>query len=166
MDIIKSSDFLSITENHYILLDTTVFIDALGAPAKFAKIFNELKDNGCILVTIECVLTEFIKGGADENKLKEKRQFVEETVEAMLPITQDILQNTSKLAEIYKEDGKKVSITDFLLGAVLMKYPSILLMTCNTTDFPTNIFEIKTFLTFIRRKAIETCALYSFATSR
>ncbi len=162
MDIIQSSEFLSITKNRHILLDTTVFIDAISAPVKFANIFNELKENGCILVTLECVLTEFIKGGSDEKKLKEKRQYVEDIVDAFLPITQEITQNATKLAELYKEDGKKVSIADFFLGAMTMRYQKMLLMTCNITDFPTNIFNLETFLTFVHRKAIETCGFYSF----
>lgn len=163
MNIIKNSDFLSVTRDRHILLDTTVFIDASSSPVKFANIFNELKGNGCVLVTLECVLTEFIKGGSDEKKLAEKRQYVEDIVDAFLPITREVTQNATKLAELYKEDGKKVSVTDFFLGAVIMQYKKMLLMTCNITDFPTNIFNLETFITLVHRKAIETCGLYSFS---
>lgn len=162
MNIIKSSGFLSVTKDRHILLDTTVFFDAISAPVKFANLFNELKENGCILVTLQVVLTEFIKGGADENKLKEKRQYVEDIIDASFPITDDIAQNTSRLAEIYKEDGKTVSITDFFLGSMLMKYPTMLLMTCDTSDFPTNLFKLETHAAFVYRKGIKTCGLYSF----
>lgn len=40
MNIIKNSDFLSVTKDRHILLDTTVFIDASSSPVKFANIFN------------------------------------------------------------------------------------------------------------------------------
>lgn len=163
MNIIKNSDFLLATKGCHILLDTTVFIDASGNPVLFANLFNELKDNGCVLVTIPCILTEFIKGGSDNVKLKEKRQYIENIVDAFLPITPDIVENTIKLAEFYKEDGKKVSITDFLLGASIMQYPRMLLMTSNITDFPTNIFKLETFLTFIYRRGVETCGFYRFS---
>ena len=163
MDIIKNSDFLSVTKNRHILLDTTVFIDASGSPVKFANLFNELKDNGCVLVTLECVLTEFIKGGSDEKKLEEKRQYVEDVVDAFLPLTNDIARMATKLAKLYKEDGKGVSVTDFFLGAMIMQYKKMLLMTCNITDFPNNIFTLDTFITLVHRKAIETCGFYSFS---
>ena len=163
MDIIKNLDFLSVTEDRHILLDTTVFIDASSSPVKFANLFNELKDNGCVLVTLECVVTEFIKGGADEKKLDEKRQYIEDIVDAFLPVTNDIAQMATKLAKLYKEDGKGVSVTDFFLGAMSMQYKKMLLMTCNFTDFPTNIFKLETFLTLVKRKSIITCGFYSFS---
>lgn len=162
MNIIQSSDFLSVTKDHHILLDTSIFFDAIDAPGKFATLFNELKENGCTLVTLKVVLTEFMKGGADKTKLEGKRLYVEEIIDVFFPLTNDIIENTSKLVEIYKEDGKTVSITDFLLGATIMKYSKMHLMTCDTGDFPNNIFKLETYATFIYRKGIKTCGMYSF----
>ncbi len=40
MDIVQSSEFLSITKDRHILLDTTVFIDASNNPVNLANIFS------------------------------------------------------------------------------------------------------------------------------
>lgn len=164
MKIVTPQDFLLILKNKFLLLDTSVFIDAQISPVEFDKFFNQLKENGTTLMTIDAVLLEFIKGAQDVKKLKEKREFVEQIVESYLHEDRKIFSYAFKLVELYKEEGKGVSMTDFILGATLMYYHrnNLFLLTKNPSDFPTNIFTLKTYLNLFHRKAIHSYGVYSF----
>jgi hypothetical protein len=60
-----------------------------------------------------------------------------------LPTDINIIENTQKLALIYRKFGKDISSTDFILGAALKKYVSsgVLLLTRDHGDFPIKIFD-------------------------
>lgn len=81
MKIILPEEFFSILKDRHLLLDTNVFIDAFINPNEFGKFFNQLKAEGCTLVTIDGVISEFIKGAPTLQKLEKKREFVDEIIE-------------------------------------------------------------------------------------
>ena len=75
----------------------------------------------------------------------------------------DILDNADNLLQHYKEDGRAASITDLLLGLILMRYKTnLFLLTKNTTDFPTNIFTLATYVNLVYRKGIHTYGVYQY----
>ncbi|MBI4097384.1 MAG: type II toxin-antitoxin system VapC family toxin [Candidatus Levybacteria bacterium] len=117
-----------------------------------------------MLATIDAVILEFIKGAQSNEKLKEKKKFVEQIIESYLHEDRKIFSYAFKLVEMYKEEGKSVSMTDFILGATLMYYHknNLLLLTKNPSDFPTNIFKLKTYMNLFHRKAIQSYGVYSF----
>lgn len=155
MKIVTPTDFLSVLKGNYLLLDTNVFIDDLIHPNEFGQFFNNLKDNDVTLVTVHAVLAEFVKGATDEKKLAEKREIIEKIIETYLPFREDAYNDLIKLIGNMQEDGKTASITDLMLGTMLMQYPrKLLLMSKNITDFPTNIFTLRTFCHLVHRKTI------------
>ncbi len=116
-----------------------------------------------VFVTIDAVLSEFLMGAADEKKYAEKQLIINGIVDEILPTTRDMFVIANDLLKEYKEDGKSLSITDLLLGAFLKKYKqNIFLMTKNTTDFPTNIFTLKTYLLLSHKKALQAYGVYSY----
>ncbi|MBI3069827.1 MAG: PIN domain-containing protein [Candidatus Levybacteria bacterium] len=162
MKIITPQDFHSATSGKHILLDTSIFIDAFLHPSEFAEFFNKLKDRNCTLVTIKPVLIEFVKGTTTDKKLDEKKSFVESIIESYLPVTDDIFDNSLDLIEQYRIEGKDLSLTDFILGGVVLKYKrSIYLLTKDISDFPTNIFTMLTYFNLFHRKAIQNIGVYS-----
>lgn len=163
MKIITPDGFLQILKNKTILLDTNVFIDAFKNPKEFTKLFNGLKENGVVLVTMDTVLIEFTKGAFDSKKFEDKKRFVKEIIETFLPIDKEILDDSLSFVDFYKEEGKDVSVTDFILAGCLAKFgKNIFLMTKDIKDFPTNIFEMETYFNLFHRKAIHNYGIYRY----
>lgn len=163
MKIVLPEGFFSTLKNHYLLLDTNVFIDASINYSEFEKFFNQVRLNDITLVTIEAVIIEFLKGALDKQKMEAKLALVTEITETRLPIAKDIFGNIQNLLSLYKEEGKGVSVVDFLLGGMLVQYPqNLFLLTKNTTDFPTNIFNLATYLNLIHRKTIQSYGVYNY----
>lgn len=163
MKVLNYPDLLSIIKEKHILLDTTVFIDAFLNPVDFIQFLEKLKINHATLVTIDVVAIEFLKGAQDKKKFEEKKKHVEEIIDTYLPVTNKIIKDAIELTNMYHLDGKSVNATDFTLGAVLMSYPeNIFLMTRNTNDFPTNIYNLVTCFNIVHRKGIFAYGLYEF----
>lgn len=166
MRIVLPEDFFLTLKNHHLLLDTSVFIDTSLNTSEFEQFFNLLRQNGITIVTIDAVVAEFLKGAPDKQKLNAKLALVDEIAETHLPVTKDIFDNIYMLIDLYKEEGKGVSTTDLLLGGMLVQYqPNLFLLTKNTTDFPTNIFNLATHLNLLHRKAIQSYGVYNYLTS-
>jgi len=154
----------TLVEYKHILLDTNVFIDAFNNPEKFAKFFNELKDNHSTIVTIKPVLHEFFKGAQDDKKLKEKILYAEEITDTILPFSEDIYKNVDTLIKKYREKGKSLSTVDLMLGAYLMKYgENIFLLTKDTTDFSNKIFEFVSHVHLVHDKGVHILGLYCYS---
>lgn len=163
MTIELPADFLSSIKNRHILLDTNIFIDAFSYPTEFASFFDKLKGNGCnaTLVTLDVVLLEFLKGSTMELKMIEKKEFINNIVEAYLPITSEYVSLVEDLLKVYKIEGKDLSITDLFLGATLYKYKhNICLFTRDLSDFPANIFKRISFFNLLKRRTIQTYGVY------
>jgi len=73
MKIILPTDFLEIIKDKSLLLDTNFFIDAFLNPTEFGKFMNQLRENRIILLTLDVVRMEFLKGAPNDQKYKEKK---------------------------------------------------------------------------------------------
>ncbi len=161
MRIITPQDFFPILKNKYLLLDTSVFIDAFLNDKEFSELFNNLKDNNTILVTIDAVKIEFLQGAQDEARYEKKEEFFEQIVPTCLPTKDTVFDNVYELIRAYKEDGKSLSVTDLLLGAILMQYKrNLFLLTKNTTEFPTGIFILATYFNISYTKGLHSYGVY------
>lgn len=162
MKIITPPDFFQIFKDTHILLDTSVFIDAFLNPAQFGELFNNLKIQGATLVSLDAVKIEFLKGAPNAEKYNQKEEFFDQIIEVCLPTTNETFVNLYKLIQMYKEDGKSLSVTDLFLGATLMQYKgSLFLLTKNTTDFPTNIFNLESYINISYTKGLHTYGVYN-----
>ena len=163
MRIITPPDFISKIKNKHLLLDTNVFIDTSLHEEKFGKFLNELKNNGVTLLTLEVVMIEFTKGAPTKEKFNTKKTTVEKIVDTYLPLTKEILENSSKLAKLYGEEGKGTNIVDFLLGGALVQYEDkLLLMTKDIKDFPAKIFKLETHFLLQHNRAIQNYGIYTY----
>lgn len=163
MKITTPEDFLDSVKDKHLLLDTCVFIDTLLNPNEFKNLFETLKISNVTLVTIEPILIEFIQGTFDEQKLVEKETLINQVIETFLPLPNTLFLHINQLIKLYKEDGKGLSITDLMLGGMLMQYPGkLFLLTKNTTEFPTNIFTLNTHINLLHRKGIHSYRIYSY----
>lgn len=162
MRIIILQDFFQAFKDKHILLDTSVFIDSFLHPAEFGKFFNDLKAEGATLVSLDAVKIEFLKGAPNEEKYKQKKDFFDEIIDACLPITNETIISLYELVQKYREEGKNISVTDLLLGAILMQYKnSLFLLTKNTTDFPTDIFNLASYVNVSYRKGLHVYGIYN-----
>ncbi len=163
MEIIVPPEFYSTVNNCHLLLDTNVFIDASINPTTFGVFFDQLRKQNVTLVTIDPVVLEFIKGSQNAEKYNQKLEYINSIIDTCLPLPKEVFELAKKLAEDYQEEGKSVSITDFLLGASLAHYPkNLLLISKNTNDFPTDIFHLKSHINLIKRKSIQSYGVYTY----
>ena len=163
MKIITPQDFFQTFKDKHILLDTSAFIDAFLNPVQFGDFFNKLKDHKTTLVSLDAVKIEFLKGAPNIEKYNQKEKFFDQIIEICLPTTNETYDNLYKLIQAYKEDGKSLSVTDLFLGATIMQYKeSLLLLTKNTTDFPTSIFNLQSYINISYNKGLHVYGIYSF----
>lgn len=162
MKIIIPPDFFQTFKDKHILLDTSVFIDAFLNPVQFGEFFNNLRTQRTTLISLDVVKTEFLKGAPTVEKYNQKEEFFDQIIEACLPTTNETFINLYKLVQMYKEDGKNASVTDLFLGATLMQYKrSLFLLTKNTTDFPTNIFNLESHINISYTKGLHAYGVYN-----
>lgn len=163
MEIIHSHDFLRNFENKDFLLDTNIFIDAFFRPSVFTPFFGKLKNNGSKLMTIDFVVIEFLKGLVDPEKLDKRKEFIESFVDEFIPVTKTTIHSMHQLIQVYGQDGNAVSITDFILGAILIERKNnVYFITRNITDFPTNIFSLVSILNLPLLRSIHTYGVYTY----
>ncbi|MDO8503135.1 MAG: hypothetical protein Q7S60_00435 [bacterium] len=163
MRIITPPDFFQTFKDTHILLDTSVFIDSFLNPEEFGKFLNRLKTEGATLVSLDAVKIEFLKGAPNIEKYREKEEFFNQIIDVCLPIINETFINLYRLVQVYKEVGKSLSVTDLFLGAALMQYKgSLFLLTKNTTEFPTNIFNLKSYINISYTKGLHSYGVYNF----
>ncbi|MDO8487017.1 MAG: hypothetical protein Q7S45_01880 [Candidatus Curtissbacteria bacterium] len=163
MQIVTPQGFFQTLKNSHLLLDTNVFIDAFHNPGEYGKFFNELKGNGVTLVTVNAVLIEFTKGSFELKIFEEKKKFLDEIIDAIIPLEKGVFDNAIGLLKLYGIEGKDISIVDLLLGGTLVKYgKNIYLMTKDIKDFPANIYKLETHINVIKRKAIHVFGIYRY----
>ena len=166
MKIILPTDFLEIIKDKGLLLDTNFFIDAFLNSVEFGAFIKQLKDANVTLISLDVVKIEFLKGAVNTPKYKEKQEYFEQIIQICLPLPKNIFDNAYKLLQLYKEDGKPLSITDLLLGAALINYQTnLFLLTKNTTDFPSNIFTLSTHINLLYRKGLHVYGVYQYVNS-
>ena len=142
MEIIYPQSLISFLKHKHLLLDTNVFVDASIKSSIFTSFFNTLKKSDVTLTTLDVVKYEVLKGSTNQQKYREKELFIDNIIDAVIPLTKEIDKLTYELILQYAKDGAGVSIADLLLGAVLMQYgTNICLMTRDTTDFIQRIFK-------------------------
>ncbi len=163
MKIITTPEFFQTLKGSFILLDTNIFIDAFHNPSEFGQFFKQLKENQINIVTIDAVQIEFTKGSSDITKLEEKNKLISQIADAILPVDKAVTDNVTKLLKLYKIEAKDISIVDLFLGGMLVKYAGkMFLMTKDIKDFPTNIFDLKTHLSVVKRRSIQNYGIYFY----
>lgn len=134
---------------------------------KFSKDFLDVREKmNMHIMTIFPVAIEFFKGSNLPSVYKTKQKFFSNLVETTLPVhNSDILENAEKLLKVYRERGKGVSVADFYLAAVLMKYKTsnTYLLTRNFKDFPASIFKREKVFIFETEYDLLTFVLYKFS---
>jgi hypothetical protein len=106
MEIITPPDFFLTLSDRYILLDTSFFIDSLLHPSQFVSFINQCKRDNITLLSLDTVKIEFLKGIPESKKYEERNTFFEKTVDSILPITPEIINNIYVLIRLYQEDGR------------------------------------------------------------
>ncbi len=163
MEITYPLTFIPSLKHKHLLLDTNVFRDVATKPIVFRNFFNELKKTDITLTTIDLIKYELLKGSADIAKYKAKETFINEIIDACIPLVPETLALVYDLIKMYGIDGTALSITDLLLGAILMQYKqNIYLMTRDTTDFMQKIFDLSSIVNIPHNKGIFTYGVYQY----
>lgn len=165
MGLIIPQELISSLKSKYLLLDTNIFIDAFLHPNDFSDFFNTLKENDITLVTIDLVKIEFLRGSQDDATYKFKEEYLHKITKIILPTDEIVIKNAYELLKKYREFGKTVAMADFYLGANLMRYKgNLYLLTRNTKEFPSSIFNLKHIVNYPLSKGIFTYGIYEIRT--
>jgi hypothetical protein len=96
-------EFYKPLEYKHLLLDTSVFIDAYLHPSEFSDFFANCRRSRVTLVTIDPVAIEFVKGSDSEEKMEEKKLFINQIIYQLLPVAHDII--SLHIPQVVKEYG-------------------------------------------------------------
>ncbi len=161
MEIIYPTDLIALIKDKHLLLDTNVFRDATSHPTIFNTFFNNLKKNGVTLVTIDLVKYELLIGSANGAKYKEKSTFIDSIIDADISTITRTYELAYDLIKEYQLDGKGVSVTDLLLGAVLRQYRGhIYLLSRDTSAFIQRVYDLVSIVNCPISKGIFTYGIY------
>lgn len=165
MEISYPPTFITSLKGKHLLLDTNVFRDSAVQPTAYKNFFNTLKNANITLATIDMVKYELLKGSSDKNKYEAKEKFIHDIIDVLLPVLPGTMKLGYELITKYGIDGTALHITDLLLGAILMQYKeNIYLMTRDTTDFISSIFELKFIVNAPHARGIFTYGVYQYRT--
>jgi len=163
MEIIYPPTFITSLTNKHLLLDTNIFRDAAVNHSVFIEFFNQLKSNNTTIVTTDFVKYELLKGSANPSKYNDKEQLIHTIIDMTIPIQSTMITVAYNLIREYGIDGAALSVTDLVLGAVLMQYKQgIFLMTRDTTDFTQKVFDLKYIINAPFSKGIFTYGIYQY----
>ncbi|HVZ11667.1 MAG TPA: type II toxin-antitoxin system VapC family toxin [Patescibacteria group bacterium] len=165
MEIIYPSTLIPTLKDCHLLLDANVFRDSTSKPSLYNNFFTELKNAAVTLCTIDPVKFELLKGSANDIKYaateKTIKDFTQDVVIPVQPKTYDVVYD---LIKKYGIEGTPLSITDLIIGAVLMQYKkNIFLMTRDTTDFTKRIFKLCSVVNIPNSKGIFTYGIYQYS---
>ncbi len=152
-------------DNSFILIDTNFIIEYYKYRKDFENLIKLLSLRKCTYFTLHEIYLEFIRGSNIRQITKKKKDLWNTLKIATLNVDPEIRSNTEKIIEIYRTKGEKLDITDFYLGATLMKFydSKTLLLTSNVKHFNCNLFDIKYVLPVEHEELISTFYLYKFS---
>ncbi len=119
-------------------------------------------------MTILPVELELIKGASNLDQVQKSQTILKQVIRYTLPLEQQSLENALKLSVAYGTDGKDVSLTDFLLAGVLMKYQAsqTFLMSPDISAFPTDIFDLRHVFQIVKKRQILNFGIYQFSQAK
>jgi hypothetical protein len=151
--------------NSFILIDTNFPIEFSKYKDDFKGLTEIFNNNNCSLFTIHEVFLEYIRGSNILQIFKKKKKLWNFLNIKTIVTDEEIKSNVEKIVEIYRSKGENLDITDFYLGATLMKYnnPKTFLLTSNVKHFNCNLFDISYVLPIEHKEKITTFYLYKFS---
>lgn len=164
--IIVGRDFIETVRGKFILLDTNIFIDSSTTTFKEHLVDFLQHKIEATLFTIDTVYLEFVKGSQDDQVFLNRESFLKQFVDNnIVPLTTQVQQDMVDIIKNMKQGGAKASYVDISLGAFIKQYSekqNTLLLTKNVTDFPLNIYDLKSSFTIFHNSTAHTYGLYSF----
>lgn len=147
MKLQHTSTLVSDLSNKYLLLDTTVLINALKSD-EFLGLLSELSESNCSLVTIPSVTYEFSRNTNTIEGYNKRQEFIKVLNVTVLKRMEETFEQDQVFKIAYakaftSKNDKGPSYTDALLCSVAYKYRShgMLIMTANHKDMPLSMFD-------------------------
>jgi len=164
-NLIYDRDEIAQYANGFILVDNTALIDASreedSAMAQFLAYLTEID---CDLISTQAVMQEFIRGAKNITQSNKFIEFLEAlNIESVSCNEKQFLSKENALFRIaYSQTAKKASYADMNLAilAYIYRLSNIGILTSNYVDFPTNLFERTTFISYICTNTIRTHAIF------
>lgn len=157
MKIIYPPRFFTELKDQHLLLDCSFFIDSSNHKIEFEEFISRCRENNITLVTLELVKAEFLKGSENSSKYDIKREFLDRSVNSILPVPPLVYtKHLPELVKRYGEMGKGTSIVDFILCATLHYYQtSLFLLTKNPKDFPNTVTDLHSYFLLYNTRALQ-----------
>lgn len=161
MKILYPPNLIVEIANSDLFLDTNTFIGAISFPELFEEFFKQLKNNGCVYLTIPSVVFEFTRGVESIQAFNKRAEFIT-SLSSIYPIERH-LNDLESLTIVLQRIQGSISYTDFLLLACLYKFPTSYLISANHKDCPLDILDRKFVITVDTEKDIRNYGIYKFS---
>lgn len=156
-------ELVSKLKDSYLILDANVFFHAINNES-FYKLLKDLGKEGCVFLTIQPAIFEFTRGA---KSVREVNYFLDFINNLKVVVARDIDKEASKekaFTLILHKECKKLSYADSLLLLLLHKYAHIedkvFLMSSNSSDVPTTLFDRTDILALEYKEGVQVQALY------
>ncbi len=164
-DLIYNKDEIAQYANGFILVDNTALIDASREEdSAMAQFLTRLTEMDCDLISTQAVMQEFTRGAKNITQSNKFIEFLQAlNIESVNCNEKQFLSKKNALFRIgYCQTAKKASYADMNLALLAYIYRStnIGILTSNYLDFPTNLFERTTFISYICADTIRTHAIF------
>lgn len=156
----KTTEIQNLLSNKFLFLDTTFFFDAYPNPTLFVNLLRILKASQTEVVTIPLVRLEFLKGSDLIRDFELKNKFINEIVDAVIPVDPQVIKDLEQVSIVYRKDSSHLSVTDAMLAAFLKRYNPSFLLTRNHKDFPTSLFDRKILIPIEYEKEVQVHGVY------
>ncbi|HLB32298.1 MAG TPA: PIN domain-containing protein [Patescibacteria group bacterium] len=158
-------------DRKHILLDTCFIIECLRSNRNQETVYNDfivaLNNRHNTLAITDPVRFEFFKGCDTLLDRREKEALLASLNTYTIPTDVRVIEKADKLVSLYRREGKDIQITDIFLGATLIRYPQLLLLTSNHNDFPVKIFDRKAVIPLqLERGGIDVYGLYGYSETK
>ena len=157
-----------VIHHKHLLLDTNFLIEAYQHPEAYSDLRTLFSDQDSALTTIDLVVAEFMVGVRSIQEFRTKRDFVDDMIDVVLPLTKEISDNLiEKIVPLYGDNKSRSIITDLYLAAFCMKFEKgILLITRNYNDFMPSLFKLLGTIPIQTPQRYDIYGVYCFSAER
>lgn len=155
--LVLTPQFEKLPQAGYVFLDTNILLEAAINQPPYVELLAYLTNNlSEDLVTLDLCQWEFLKGSNNQNEWNKKKKFFDLFNISIISST-NLTKHLEKILQVYRLFGRKLSLVDIYLAAVLVQYknnPKVFMLTTNYHDFPTNLFQRKAIAIIEKSKSI------------
>lgn len=156
------SELLQKLKDKWVILDTNFILNASRYPNKYNLVLEELKSVNIEITSLNFILLEIYKGSDIRAHFTEKKELIDDLIDAILPIN-SLHENANLILFAYRKKAQHLSITDLYIASALKTYSKeLFLITENLKDFPGDLFTWNGYINVPKISELNTYGIVSY----